>query len=130
LRIGESRFCLFDFRGKPGNLFGADSGIDVIAVGLRGGKRGARLRHRRGQLLRGEFGDDVARMNARALLDFDGGELAANLGRDAGLGRPHDADDGRSCFAVPQDVSPRPCRQDDQTERDKTCGLSHGPVSA
>ena len=70
----------------------------------RGGERRARLRHRRGQLERRQLGDDVAGADAVALLDLDGRELAADLGRDADLGRAHDADDRRRRLGAPQQI--------------------------
>src|SRR5262249_45594058 len=93
-------------------------GIDMVARRRRGGKFSARLRHRRGQLQRIEFGDDVARPHARALPDLDGGELAAHLWRDADLGRAHDADDWRGICAAPYDISPDARGDQDEPERD------------
>ena len=68
LRIFQPRFRLGDLGRERGDLLGAHAGIDVVAVGGRGGERRARLRHRRGQLERGQLGDDVAGAHARALL--------------------------------------------------------------
>ena len=99
--IGEPRFCLVDLGRKRGDLLVADAGIDVVAGGGGGGEGGACLRHRCGQLQRRELGDDVAGMDAVALLDLDGGELTADLGCDADLGRAHDPDDGCGIGAAP-----------------------------
>ena len=123
LRIVQPRFRLGDLGRQRGDLLRAHAGIDVVAVGGRGGKRRARLRHRRGQLERGQLGDDVAGAHAGALLDLDGGELAADLGRHADLGRAHDADDGRGRLRAPQQISAGACRDEQQAERDDACDL-------
>ena len=104
----------------------------MVAVGGGGGKGRARLRHRRGQLERGQLGDDVAGTHAGTFLDVDGGKLAADLGRHADLGRAHDADDGCGLCGAPQHVSDRARRDEHQAERDDPCGpaASHAGASA
>ena len=102
LRIVQPRFRLRDLGRKPGNLLRAHARIDMLAVGGRGGKGRPRLRHRRAQLERGQLGDDLAGAHLRAFLHLDGRELAAYFGRDADLGRAHDADDRRRLLMAPE----------------------------
>src|SRR5262249_23284368 len=101
LRMVEPRFRFRNLGLERGYLLGANAGIDVVARGFRGGELRARLPDRSGQLDRGQLGDDVAYAHARAGLDLDGGELAADLGRDADLGRAYDAHDRRRPLPPP-----------------------------
>jgi hypothetical protein len=101
----------------------------VVAVGRRGGKRCAGLRYRRCQLQCGQLGDDVAGTDASTLLDLDGRELAADLGRDADLGRPHDTDDWCGLSGAPQEIPASGRRDEQKTKRNYSCAPSHLPAS-
>jgi hypothetical protein len=74
LHIRQPGFRLGDLGGEIGDLLVANAGIDVVAVGCRGGKDGARLRlrYRRDQLQCGQLGDHIAGTDLIALLHFDG----------------------------------------------------------
>ena len=67
LRVFQPRFRLGDLGRQRGDLLRAHAGIDVIAVGGRGGQRRARLPDRRGQLDRRQLGHDVAGPDASPL---------------------------------------------------------------
>jgi hypothetical protein len=131
LRIGQLRFRLGDRGREHGDLLRAYAGIDVVAVRLCGSEGRARLRDRRRQLERRQLGDDVAGSHVVALLHLDARELAADLGRDAHLGRAHDADDGVR-FRAPEDVSAGARRRNCEAEHDDACepAASHAGVSA
>ena len=132
LCICEARFRLGDLGRQRGGLLRADAGIDVVAVGLRGGKGRARLDDCRAQLERRKFGDHVTGMDAVALVDLDGRELAADLGRNADFGCAHDADDRRRRSRTPEKISADARRNQEDAERDDACGpaASHAPASA
>ena len=130
LRILQPRFRLRDLGRELGDLLRAHSGIDVVTISGRRGQRRARLRDRRGQLDCRQLGEHIAGADAIALANLDGCELAADLGRDADLGRAHDPDDRRGWFGAPEEVCIDADHGEDDAERDEACGpaVSHVPA--
>jgi hypothetical protein len=70
-RVGQLGVRLGDLGRQRGDLLGAHTGVDVVAIGGRGIERGPRLRHCGGQLKRRQFGHDIAGVDGVALVDLD-----------------------------------------------------------
>jgi hypothetical protein len=87
----------------------------VVAGGGRGVERGARLAHRRGELERGELGDDVAGAHASAFLHLDACKLAADFGREPDLGCAHDAGEGCRRLGAQHEIAAGTGRGEDET---------------
>ncbi len=134
LLFGESEagFRLGDFGSVRRDLFGAHTGVDVVAVGDGSCKGGTRLRDGCRQLQRRQLGDRIAGLNAVAFADPDGRELAADFRGDTNLGGTHDADDGRVRAGAPERNGADSCSGHQKTEHnDKTVAAArHWPSSA
>ena len=118
----QPRFRLGDLGRQRGDLLGAHAGIDVVAVGSRGIERSPRLRHRSGQFDRRQLGYDITGADGVALVDLDRRELAADLGRDADLGRADDAGDRRSRRGAQQEISAGARSDQDDTKHEESGG--------
>jgi len=106
--------------------------LDVVAVGDRAASAARACATARRQPERGQLGNHVAGMDAGALLNLDGCELAADLGRDADLGRADHAHHRRHRRGAPQHIADANRRDEKEADRDDACMLatSHSPASA
>src|SRR5262249_3892120 len=132
--VGQLRLRLGDLGCERGDLLGAHTGIDMVAGGGCRSERGAGLRYRGSQFERRELGNNIAGAYAGAFRYFDGRELATDLGREAHLGRAHDADDGCRRAGTPEEIPAGPCGDQDDAKNDakndeSATSVSHGRAS-
>jgi hypothetical protein len=93
----------------------------------RGVEGRARLRHRRRQLERGQFGDHVAGADLVALADLDACELTPTLGATRISVTRTTPTMGARHLGTPHETSSRADRDEDQTDPDDYRPLSHAP---